>query len=86
MISKGFKVIEPIVIAEIGCNHKGDILIAKKMIEQISLMGDVNPLSKINCIKFQKQTKFFYHQKNTMPHILCQKTHMAKLMANIGNF
>ena len=56
MISKGFKVIEPIVIAEIGCNHKGDINIAKKMIEQISLMGDVNPLSKINCIKFQKRT------------------------------
>ena len=56
MTSKGFKVVEPIVIAEIGCNHKGNINIAKKMIEQISLMGDVNPLSKINCIKFQKRT------------------------------
>lgn len=48
--------IDPVIIAEIGCNHKGDINIAKKMIEQISLMGDVNPLSKINCVKFQKRT------------------------------
>lgn len=48
--------IEPIVIAEIGCNHKGDINIAKKMIAQLSLMESINPLSKINCVKFQKRT------------------------------
>ena len=27
------KYIEPMVIAEIGCNHKGDLNIAKEMIE-----------------------------------------------------
>ena len=48
--------IEPIVIAEIGCNHKGDINIAKKMIAQLRLMESINPLSKINCVKFQKRT------------------------------
>lgn len=30
---------QPIVIAEIGCNHKGDINIAKKMIQQAAFCG-----------------------------------------------
>lgn len=48
--------VEPFIIAEIGCNHKGDINTAKYMIEQISIMKDINHLSRINCVKFQKRT------------------------------
>lgn len=48
--------VEPFIIAEIGCNHKGDINIAKNMIEQISIMKNINSFSAINCVKFQKRT------------------------------
>jgi N-acetylneuraminate synthase len=47
---------KPIVIAEIGCNHKGDIEIAHKMIKSLGVMGEVNPASKIDVVKFQKRT------------------------------
>lgn len=37
------------VIAEVGCNHKGDINIAKEMIKVAS------QFSKVDCVKFQKR-------------------------------
>ena len=73
--------IEPIVIAEIGCNHKGDINIAKKMIAQLSLMESINPLSKINCVKFQKRTNKIllspeeYNAPHPMPENAYGKTY-----------
>lgn len=45
-----------IVIAEIGCNHKGDINVAKTMIEQLATLRKINPLFKIDVVKFQKRT------------------------------
>lgn len=39
----------PIIIAEIGCNHKGDINIAKQMIEEAAIF------CKANVVKFQKR-------------------------------
>lgn len=39
----------PYVIAEIGCNHKGDIEIAKEMIEVASIF------CKVDAVKFQKR-------------------------------
>lgn len=43
------KYIEPMVIAEIGCNHKGDLNIAKEMIETAAIYG------KVDAVKFQKR-------------------------------
>lgn len=40
---------EPYVIAEIGCNHKGDIEIAKEMIEVAAIF------CKVDAVKFQKR-------------------------------
>lgn len=40
---------EPYVIAEIGCNHKGDLNIAKKMIEVAAVFCEVD------AVKFQKR-------------------------------
>ncbi len=45
-----------IVIAEIGCNHKGDIQVAKAMIRQLAVLCQINTLSKIDVVKFQKRT------------------------------
>ncbi len=39
----------PIIIAEIGCNHKGDISIAKEMIEMAATY------CKVDIVKFQKR-------------------------------
>ncbi len=39
----------PYVIAEIGCNHKGDMQIAKEMIETAAIF------CKVNAVKFQKR-------------------------------
>lgn len=41
--------LKPIVIAEIGCNHKGDIEIAKEMIKAASIY------CKVDAVKFQKR-------------------------------
>lgn len=40
---------EPYLVAEIGCNHKGDINIAKEMIETAAIF------CKANAVKFQKR-------------------------------
>ena len=40
---------EPFVIAEIGCNHMGDLDIAKAMIETAAMF------CKVDAVKFQKR-------------------------------
>ena len=52
----------PIIIAEIGCNHKGDIKIAKQMIESASTCG-------AQYVKFQKRdNKYILKNKYNDPH------------------
>lgn len=46
----------PVVIAEIGCNHKGDMDIAHKMIKLLGVFKILNPESAIDIVKFQKRT------------------------------
>ena len=46
----------PTVIAEIGCNHKGDMDIARRMIRLLGCMKDFDPASAIDVVKFQKRT------------------------------
>lgn len=41
--------VEPVVIAEIGCNHKGDLQIAKEMIKSAAIY------CKVDAVKFQKR-------------------------------
>ncbi len=43
------KYLKPFIVAEIGCNHKGDILIAKEMIETAA------SFCKADAVKFQKR-------------------------------
>lgn len=58
---------EPFVIAEIGCNHKGDIEIAKELIKVAKIFCNVN------AVKFQKRnnkellTEEQYHQPHPNP-------------------
>ena len=46
----------PVIIAEIGCNHKGDMEIAHKMIKLLGVFKTLNPDSAIDIVKFQKRT------------------------------
>ena len=48
--------IKPVVIAEIGCNHKGDMEIAHRMIKLLGCFKTLNPDSAIDIVKFQKCT------------------------------
>lgn len=47
---------KPIIIAEIGCNHKGDMSIAHKMIKLLGTFKLLNENSYIDIVKFQKRT------------------------------
>lgn len=47
---------KPVVIAEIGCNHKGDISIAKDMIKLLSVFKLLSKDAYIDIVKFQKRT------------------------------
>lgn len=47
---------KPIIIAEIGCNHKGDMEIAHRMIKLLGCFKVLNPDSAIDIVKFQKRT------------------------------
>ena len=47
---------KPIIIAEIGCNHKGDMAIAHKMIKLLGTFKLLNENSYIDIVKFQKRT------------------------------
>ena len=54
----------PKVIAEIGCNHKGDIRIAKKMIKTAKIFAQVDG------VKFQKRNnkEFLSTHEYNLPH------------------
>ncbi|MBQ9528446.1 MAG: N-acetylneuraminate synthase family protein, partial [Fretibacterium sp.] len=45
----------PVVIAEVGCNHMGDMSIAHKMIQILGTMRLFSETSAIDVIKFQKR-------------------------------
>lgn len=47
---------KPVVIAEIGCNHKGDMEIAHQMIKLLGTFKLLNENSYIDVVKFQKRT------------------------------
>lgn len=47
---------QPVVIAEIGCNHKGDMSIAKDMIKLLSVFKLLSKDAYIDVVKFQKRT------------------------------
>lgn len=47
---------KPVIIAEIGCNHKGDMAIAHKMIKLLGTFKLLNENSYIDIVKFQKRT------------------------------
>ena len=52
----------PTIIAEIGCNHKGEIKIAKKMIQSAAKCG-------AKYVKFQKRdNKYLLGKKYNLPH------------------
>ncbi len=48
--------VKPIVIAEIGCNHKGDMNIAHQMIKILGTFKLLDENSYIDVVKFQKRT------------------------------
>ena len=48
--------IRPVIVAEIGCNHKGDMEIAHRMIKLLGCFKTLNPESAIDIVKFQKRT------------------------------
>ena len=69
---------KPILIAEIGCNHKGDFEIAKKMIETAAKCG-------ADYVKFQKRDNIFLlKEKFNLPHQF-QKIPMEIHMENTEN-
>ena len=47
---------KPVIIAEIGCNHKGDMEIAHKMIKLLGAFRLLDENSHIDIVKFQKRT------------------------------
>lgn len=55
---------EPKVIAEIGCNHKGDMAIAKKMIQTAKVFCEAD------AVKFQKRTirEMLTEEEYHLPH------------------
>lgn len=65
----------PIIIAEIGCNHKGDIKIAKEMIEVAAIF------CKVDAVKFQKRnnkellSEKEYNAPHPNPHNSYNKTY-----------
>ncbi|MBO4480241.1 MAG: N-acetylneuraminate synthase family protein [Alphaproteobacteria bacterium] len=46
----------PVVVAEVGCNHKGDMEIAHRMIKLLGCFKTLNPDAAIDIVKFQKRT------------------------------
>ena len=59
-----FKFLKPYIIAEIGANHNGSILLAKKLILKAKKAG-------ADCVKFQSWTKeSIFSKKNYQEDIL----------------
>lgn len=71
----------PKIIAEIGCNHKGDMQIAKEMITTAAIF------CKVDVIKFQKRTpkELLSPAEYDVPHQIL-RTPMVKLTASTGSF
>ncbi len=61
---------KPIIIAEIGCNHKGDMNIAHKMIKLLGTFKLLNENSYIDIVKFQKRTnkELLSEEEYNAPH------------------
>lgn len=61
---------KPIIIAEIGCNHKGDMEIAHKMIKLLGAFRLLDESSYIDIVKFQKRTnrELLSPQEFNAPH------------------
>lgn len=55
---------EPYIIAEIGCNHKGDLQIAKELINMAKIFGNAN------AVKFQKRNnkELLTEEQYNAPH------------------
>jgi len=55
---------EPYIIAEIGCNHKGDMQIAKELINMAKIFGNAN------AVKFQKRNnrELLTEEQYNAPH------------------
>ena len=72
---------KPILIAEVGCNHKGDLNIAKKFIEVGKNFCD------LKYIKIQKEIQnLSLQKKNIINLIQFKKTLMGQHMGNIESF
>lgn len=56
--------LKPVVVAEIGCNHKGDMAIAKEMIKTASIY------CKVDAVKFQKRCnhELLTNEQYNAPH------------------
>ncbi len=61
---------KPIVIAEIGCNHKGEMDIAYKMIKLLGAFKLLDENSYIDAVKFQKRTnrELLSEEEYNAPH------------------
>lgn len=61
---------KPIIIAEIGCNHKGDMEIAHKMIKLLGAFKLLDENSYIDIVKFQKRTnkELLSQEQYNAPH------------------
>lgn len=61
---------KPVIIAEIGCNHKGDMQIAHKMIKLLGTFKLLNENSYIDIVKFQKRTnkELLTQEEYNAPH------------------
>lgn len=61
---------KPIIIAEIGCNHKGNMNIAHKMIKLLGTFKFLNENSYIDIVKFQKRTnkELLSEEEYNAPH------------------
>lgn len=60
----------PIIIAEIGCNHMGNIDIAHQMIKLLGTFKLLNEKSSIDIVKFQKRTnrELLSQEEYNAPH------------------
>ena len=61
---------KPIIVAEIGCNHKGDMEIAHKMIKLLGTFKLLNENAYIDIVKFQKRTnkELLSEEEYNAPH------------------
>ena len=57
--NRSFNLENPLIIAEIGCNHKGDLGLCKKIIKEAKEAG-------VDAVKLQKETIKYYSQSHNM--------------------